>query len=108
MRDLEQARVDALARLAGLRSQYAELVAASEGSNADDEHDPEGPTIAFERQQVRALIDLTRAALAEIEQAAARDDSCGECGRPIGAERLAARPSALRCIACESVRSRRR
>jgi DnaK suppressor protein len=29
---------------------------------------------------------------------------CADCGEPIGDERLAARPAALRCIACESRR----
>ena len=32
------------------------MVEASESSNADDEHDPEGSTIAFERQQAAALL----------------------------------------------------
>ena len=36
-------------RLAALRADFAGIVAASESSNADDEHDPEGATIAFER-----------------------------------------------------------
>jgi len=31
---------------------------------------------------------------------------CVTCGGPIGADRLAARPAALRCIACESSRRR--
>jgi phage/conjugal plasmid C-4 type zinc finger TraR family protein len=27
---------------------------------------------------------------------------CADCGRPIGAERLAAIPSAVRCITCQA------
>ncbi len=108
MRDLEQARADAVARISELAAQHAEIVAASEGSNADDEHDPEGATIAFERQQVLALLDLARATLVEIEQAATCDDRCRDCGRPIGVERLAARPSATRCITCASGQARSR
>ena len=37
----ERARTEV--RLAALRSDFAGIVAASESSNADDEHDPEGP-----------------------------------------------------------------
>lgn len=33
------------------------LFAASAGSNADDEHDPERPTIAYEQAQLSALIE---------------------------------------------------
>jgi hypothetical protein len=39
------------------------------GSNADDEHDPEGATIAFERSQVDALAGLAQHQLAEVEAA---------------------------------------
>jgi DnaK suppressor protein len=108
VRDLEQARAAALAQSAALSALHAEIVAASEGSNADDEHDPEGATIAFERQQVRAVLELAWASLAQIEEAAGLDDRCQQCGRPIGAERLAARPSAARCITCASGQSRGR
>jgi DnaK suppressor protein len=108
MRDLEGARLEATARLAVLRGQHAEIVASSEGSNADDEHDPEGATIAFERQQVLALIQLAQSSLAQIERATSLGDRCEDCAQPIGAERLVARPSATRCIACASGQARRR
>ncbi len=85
--------------------QHARIVAASEQSNADDEHDPEGSTIAFERQQVTALLDQVRStgeALCRAE--AARADgtwgTCETCGGAIGADRLEARPQARTCIAC--------
>ena len=73
------------------------MVAASRSSNADDEHDPEGATIAFERQQVVALLDQARRRLADVEAALARREAgdygiCETCGRPIAPERLAARP----------------
>jgi RNA polymerase-binding protein DksA len=99
------ARSDALAQIAALTSAHEEMVAASQGSNADDEHDPEGATIAFERQQVLALLDQARATLAQVDAALARASAgdygrCESCGGDIGAERLAARPSATLCIAC--------
>jgi DnaK suppressor protein len=95
----------ALAQIEALTREFDGVVAASASSNADDEHDPEGATIAFERQQVVALLEQARQRLADVEAALARRDSgdygrCAECGRPIGAERLAARPSAPTCIDC--------
>jgi len=98
-------RAAAADRLAGLERQFRELVESARQSNADDEHDPEGATIAFERQHVVALVSLARERLGEIDSgldrlAAGRYGSCERCGQPIGAERLAARPAARTCIAC--------
>ncbi|MCW2585211.1 MAG: dksA [Frankiales bacterium] len=105
MDPLLTARGNALAQIAALTAARAEIVAAAEGSNADDEHDPEGATIAFERQQVAALLAQAHAALASVDAALARRSSgsygvCTGCGGVIGAERLEARPSATLCIAC--------
>jgi RNA polymerase-binding protein DksA len=93
------------AQIAALTREFDGLVAASESSNADDEHDPEGATIAFERQQIAALLEQAHRRLAEIDDAVARREAgsygiCESCGRPIGAERLAARPAARTCIDC--------
>jgi DnaK suppressor protein len=102
---LGEERAAALAQIAALTREFDEVVAASKASNADDEHDPEGATIAFERQQVAALLDQARRRLADVE-AAVRDVEagiygiCETCGRPIAAERLAARPTARTCIDC--------
>ncbi len=95
----------ALAQIETLSREFEGFVAASESSNADDEHDPEGATIAFERQQVAALLDQARRRLADVEAALARREAgeygrCEHCGRPIGDERLAARPAARTCIDC--------
>jgi len=95
----------ARAQIEALTREFDEVVAASRASNADDEHDPEGTTIAFERQQVVALLEQARDRLAEVEAALARREAgsygiCESCGRPIGAERLAARPAARTCIDC--------
>jgi RNA polymerase-binding transcription factor DksA len=93
------AQVDALTR------QFDDIVAASESSNSDDEHDPEGATIAFERAQVSALLDALHSRLREVGLAEERLERgeygvCQSCGLPIEAERLEARPSALTCTAC--------
>jgi RNA polymerase-binding transcription factor DksA len=80
-------------------------VEASLGSNADDEHDPEGATIAFERSQVGSLVRQARQHLGELEAALRRVDDatygvCEGCGGPVPAARLQARPVARRCVGC--------
>jgi DnaK suppressor protein len=98
-------RAAVLAQIEALTREFDGVVAASQASNADDEHDPEGATIAFERQQVVALLEQAHRRLADVDAALARRDAgdygtCETCGRPIGAERLAARPAARTCIDC--------
>ena len=98
-------RAVVLRDIESLRREFDQVVEASASSNADDEHDPEGATIAFERQQTAALLEQARRRLADIDAALARRETgnygvCEGCGRPIGAERLAARPAARTCIDC--------
>ena len=98
-------RAAAAAQLAALRRDFDALVDASEASNADDEHDPEGATIGFERAQLSALIAQARARVEDLDRAREQVSQgaygvCEQCAGPIGAERLAARPSARRCITC--------
>ncbi|MET0693294.1 MAG: TraR/DksA C4-type zinc finger protein [Propionibacteriaceae bacterium] len=104
---LEAERHQALRRLAGLTGDFDEVVAASRDSNADDEHDPEGATIAFERSQVAALVQQVRGHLAEVEAAIRRLEAgtygvCERCGQPIAEARLQARPASGACIGCAS------
>jgi DnaK suppressor protein len=102
-------RADTLARMAGLEREFSDIVTATQAANTDDEHDPEGATIAYERQHVVALLDQAREHLAAIDEALTRLDAgdygrCEACGQPIAPERLAARPTATRCVACASRR----
>jgi len=95
----------ALAQVADLTNDLEHMMAASEASNADDEHDPEGATIAFERAQVGALLAQARQRLDDVEHALGLLKNgtygrCAGCGGPIGAERLAARPAGRTCISC--------
>ena len=104
---LERERRETLDRLANLTGDFEGIVSASRDSNADDEHDPEGATIAFERSQVGALVEQAHRHLAEIDVAVARlaagtYGTCESCGRPISGERLQARPVARTCIRCAS------
>jgi DnaK suppressor protein len=107
-RRLVAERAAAVARLEALTGDHDAIVAASLDTNADDEHDPEGATIAFERSQIGALVRQVRGHLAELDAADARVEegtygTCERCGRPIGAPRLDALPAARRCIGCASV-----
>jgi RNA polymerase-binding transcription factor DksA len=104
-------RDQVLDQIAELDRQFAAIVtSASEGSaGGDDEHDPEGATVAFERQHVSALAAQAREHLAAIDAALRKIDSgtyeiCDMCGEPIGAERLAARPASLICVRCARTR----
>ena len=96
-------RDEAVRRLAALDDDFAGVVAASRDTNADDEHDPEGATIAFERSQVDALARQARTRLAEVDAALARVEAgsygtCERCGVPIAPARLDARPTARTCV----------
>ncbi len=94
-------------RLTGLEREFGGIVESARAGNADDEHDPEGATIAFERQHIAALIGQAQEHLAQIEAALRRLDQggygiCVSCGRPIPAGRLTARPTATTCVPCAS------
>jgi RNA polymerase-binding transcription factor len=98
---LAAARERALARLAALEREFGGIVAAARDAGTDDEHDPEGATLAYERQHVAALADAARAGLAEIDAALDRlaggsYGTCQACGASIGPRRLAART----CVGC--------
>ena len=103
--ELLRLRASAEAEVATLAQDLAALFAASRDSNADDEHDPEGATVGFERAQLTALLAAARERAAELDDALRRLDAgtygaCERCGRPIAADRLAARPFARHCMAC--------
>ncbi|MGN6612743.1 MAG: TraR/DksA family transcriptional regulator [Angustibacter sp.] len=92
-------------QLTTLQREFDRVVDASASSNADDEHDPEGSTIAFERAQLAAVLDQTRERLADVDRAVEQVASgdygrCARCGQPIDPERLVARPTATLCITC--------
>ncbi|HEV3295303.1 MAG TPA: TraR/DksA C4-type zinc finger protein [Streptosporangiaceae bacterium] len=106
-------RADTLQRLAGLEREHLGIIELSGSVGTDDEHDPEGATIAFERQHAAALLSQAREHLAEIDAAMrrlaeGRYGICESCGQLIGSERLAARPVTTMCINCASALSRRR
>ena len=102
---LASERVQTLERLSSLTGDHDAMVAASLDTNADDEHDPEGATIAFERSQIGALVRQVRHHLGEVDAALSRLDAgtygtCEGCGGPVAPERLEALPAARLCIRC--------
>jgi len=102
-------RAVVLRDIESLRREFDQVVEASASSNADDEHDPEGATIAFERSQVATLARQHQAHLAEIDAAVARLEAgtygrCETCGEQIADARLEAMPAARSCMACASQR----
>jgi DnaK suppressor protein len=104
-RQLLEERERTRLRLTALRGDHAGIVEASRNSNADDEHDPEGATIAFERSQVAALTRQAADRLVEVEAALGRLDDgtygvCERCGRSIEPTRLQARPTARTHVSC--------
>ena len=66
---LEEERARKLALLPALRADISSAAAARQDSNVDDEHDPEGATIAFELSQASALLNQSTSGLAEVEAA---------------------------------------
>jgi len=83
MRDVSDARLDA---------------------NSDDEHDPEGATLAWERGSLGAVRDDARERIRLVDAALARLDAgtygwCAVGGEPIPEARLAAVPWAATCVA---------
>jgi RNA polymerase-binding protein DksA len=102
---LRAERVRARQRIAAAEREFADLAEAAGAAGTDDEHDPEGATLAFERQHAAALLDAARERLTAIDAAlqqleTGRYGICERCGQPIGEERLAARPAAVTCIRC--------
>jgi RNA polymerase-binding transcription factor DksA len=100
---LEDERARKLALLPALRADIAAANSARQDSNVDDEHDPEGSTIAFELSQASALLNQSSAGLDQVEAALARIadgtyGTCAICGEAIAEGRLEARPWTPFCI----------
>ena len=94
-----------LQRIESSRRNFTELVDAVAGANIDDEHDPEGTTIAYERAQLIAVKRDAEQRLVQLDAALDRlhrgeFGTCEHCGQPIGAERLMARPETTTCVGC--------
>lgn len=102
---LEARRQEVLARQGRLDASLSDAREARSDGQADDEHDPEGPTMAATWSQLTGMHDDLDVELAEIAHALARIQAgtfgvCQRCAKPIGIARLRARPYAEFCIDC--------
>ena len=85
--------------------QLETLISSHRDVAADDEHDPEGPTVSIQRAELTAMLRQSREHLSAVDAALGRLDDgtygqCSSCGREIPAARLQARPFAHRCVTC--------
>ena len=88
-----------------LTAEFDTIVESTELVSTDDEHDPDGATIAFERAMIAGLLEGARRGLTEAESALERFDSgsygvCVSCGELISAERLDVLPAVATCVRC--------
>ncbi|ROP61519.1 TraR/DksA C4-type zinc finger protein [Curtobacterium sp. PhB115] len=100
--DAERARNERL--LADVERSMRDVSDARQDANSDDEHDPEGATLAWERGSLGAVRDGARLRVQQVDAALARLDAgtygiCTVGGEPIAAARLAAVPWAATCVA---------
>jgi len=92
-------------RVTSLSRELDEIVESAQLANVDDEHDPDGSTIAYERAKTTALLAAARRDLDAIDVALRAADAstygtCTSCGRPIDPERLDALPATTTCVTC--------
>ncbi|WP_026819903.1 TraR/DksA family transcriptional regulator [Arthrobacter castelli] len=100
---LESERAERQALISSLQKDIAAVGEARQDSNVDDEHDPEGSTIAFELSQASTLLADSSNRLKEIDAALQRLDDgtygiCAVCGEPIPEGRLEIRPWTHYCV----------
>jgi RNA polymerase-binding transcription factor DksA len=110
--ELRRLREATAARMDGLLRERNGIVASAELVGTDDEHDPEGATLAFEREQIAALLRAAGQRLEALDAALSRVESgtygiCVACGGSIPAGRLTARPDTTTCVACAARRGGR-
>jgi RNA polymerase-binding transcription factor DksA len=87
-----------------------EAIGESTASGPDDEHDPEGSTVGYERARVSGLLARAHQEIEDLDAALERAAGetygrCDICGAAIGSERLAALPTATTCVACAAAQT---
>lgn len=110
---LRDERAETVALIDQLSSRLDAVIEATADSSSDDEHDPEGSTLAVERGQLVAQLERSRVRLDELDAALDRVGAgtygrCEICGREIGEARLEVLPAARLCIDCATRNPSRR
>jgi len=87
------------------KESMAAFLAARRDVEIDDEHDPEGSTLAMQYSESSALLEHSRRHLDQVNAALAKlangtYGSCELCGNDIPLARLEARPFAAHCVRC--------
>ncbi|WP_425956698.1 TraR/DksA family transcriptional regulator [Xylanimonas sp. McL0601] len=98
-----RARLDAVERTIADQRAVADDISTSRDGATDDEHDPEGATLAWERAQAAGLAATSEAERAQLLAALQRVEAgtygvCEVCGTVIPDGRLEARPFTTRCV----------
>lgn len=102
---LEALRAELVARIGRFDAAITLLRTDRGAETADDEHDPEGATLSHEWSRLAGLRADAQRELEATDTALAGHVEgtygvCGDCGQPIPAARLEARPTATRCVRC--------
>ena len=102
---LESEHLSAWERVGAMKVELEGLAGDAGDLNGDDEHDPEGSTLAYERARVAALLAEAESNLGDLDRAMAkvadgRYSVCERCGGTIPPERLEALPATRWCINC--------
>jgi DnaK suppressor protein len=90
------------------KTAMSSFLASRRDVEVDDEHDPEGSTLALQFTETSALLNNSRQHLDQAVVALGKiaDGSYGQCemcGQQIAIARLEARPAAAHCVPCASV-----
>lgn len=102
---IDSERLSALNRVSTLKTELAWLAGDAADANGDDEHDPEGSTLAFERARVAALLVDAESVVGDLDRALAKLAAgtyaqCEVCGGRIASLRLEALPATRTCFDC--------
>ncbi|AZG45311.1 TraR/DksA family transcriptional regulator [Gordonia insulae] len=106
-------RASTLSLVESLSARLESVIEATADSSSDDEHDPEGTTLAVERGHLVAQLERSRVRLDELDAAFDRlrhgtYGVCEICGGAIAPERLDALPAARLCVGCAARHPARR
>lgn len=104
-------RVEMQSVVDALVAQLASFQASRRDTPTNDEQDPEGGSIDFERSQSTVVLSQARRHLEQVDNALLRIDAgtygdCTRCGNTIPFGRIQARPYTPHCVRCAELMGR--